>query len=169
MLATVSFLPARTLLRLSTTCWTGLGSTSGARLRPTLLLAMELGISASCPWARGTRIVEPALIFMRTGMRLISRNCSSVAPVCLAACATVTVSDGTQTVQLASRLSPIALRFCLKTLTLSYGNRICGVTEAMMSDRFAAGFRALKSSTLMPANCAAMATSISRLIATFSK
>ena len=75
---------------------------SDARRKPTLLLAIETGISASCPWARGTRTMEPALILARDEMRLMLPSASTEAPVCSATCASVTVSEGTHTVQLAS-------------------------------------------------------------------
>ena len=67
------------------------------------LSATELETSAASEVpARGTSSVEPALISIRAGMRLTSRNSSSSMPTVRAASAAFIVFGATQAVQVAS-------------------------------------------------------------------
>ena len=143
-------------------------TTSGAKLM-LLLLATALEISVLCQSGRGTIRDEPARTIMRGGMRLISRSCSSVAPTCSAAWATVMVVGAVHSVQLARRLLPRRARFSRKRGAASQGNRMRGVSEAITIGLLREGLSALKSSTLISARRAAMLTSMSREILTWSK
>ena len=94
MLATLSPLPALTVVRRKTTS----GASDSWPLSATLTAT-----SSFVALERGTSKDEPALITTRGGMALTARNSASLMPTRLAASAVRMVVGATQTVQLASR------------------------------------------------------------------